>query len=86
MKNLLTIAFLLSLTPVVFGQKKVVRTCTSMLEQGPVTEVVEVMHYIFTGMDTTGLNVKVEKIKVTEARTEIVKKKNKDCTLSLIHI
>ncbi len=80
MKNLLTIVFLLSLTSGVFGQKKVVRSCTSMLETGPVTEMVEVTHYIFIGMDTTGLNVKVEKINVTEARTEIVKKKNKNCT------
>ncbi len=70
----------LGLTSFVYGQKKVINTCTSMLERGPITEMVEVTHYIFTGLDTTGLNVNVEKIKVTEPRREVIKKKDKNCT------
>lgn len=80
MKNLFTIVLALGLSSFVFGQKKVVRSCSAMLEQGPITEMVEVSHYIFTGLDTTGLNVKVEKIKVTEPRREVVKKQDKNCT------
>ncbi|HRO09208.1 MAG TPA: hypothetical protein PK611_06245 [Saprospiraceae bacterium] len=80
MKNLFTIILSLCFVSLIFGQKKVVRECTSMLERGAVTEMVNVTHYIFTGQDTTGLHVKVEKIKVTEPRQEVVKKLNKDCT------
>ncbi|MCZ2101975.1 MAG: hypothetical protein LC107_10615 [Chitinophagales bacterium] len=80
MKNIVTIILALGLSSFAFGQKKVVRTCTSMLEQAPMTEIVEVTHYIYTGLDTTGLHVKIEKINVTEARKELVKRKKKDCT------
>lgn len=80
MKYLFTIFLCLGLASFIMGQKTVIRECSSMLERGEITETVYVTHYIFTGLDTTGLNVKVEKIKITEPKREIVKKQIKDCT------
>ena len=40
----------------------------------------EKLHYIFTGSDTTGLNVKFTKITIVEGRKELVKRrKSADC-------
>lgn len=80
MKYLFTIFLYLGLASFIMGQKTVIRECSSMLERGEITETVNVTHYIFTGLDTTGLNVKVEKIKITEPKRELVKKLIKNCT------
>lgn len=64
----------------VSAQKKVTSNCEAVLQVDPKTEIQEKVHYIFTGSDTTGLNVKMSKITVVEGRQELVKKrKSKDC-------
>lgn len=53
--------------------------CSALLEVGEIVEQIDIVHYIFTGQDTTGLNVKVEKIQITKPRKEMVRRKVKDC-------
>jgi hypothetical protein len=80
MKSLFTLILSLSLTVILSAQSSKSKECTSQLQIDPVLEEVEKTHYIFTGSDTTGLNVKVTKIKVMEARLEMVKRRDKNCT------
>ena len=61
------------------GQSSKNTRCTAELKVDPVIQTVEKTHYIFTGSDTTGLNVKVTKITVSEGRRELVKRRKKDC-------
>jgi hypothetical protein len=62
------------------AQKQAKLECKANLTIDPVWGDGEKLHYIFTGTDTTGLDVTVTKIKVTESRKEKVKrKKSRDC-------
>lgn len=56
------------------------KICKAMLQVDPIIETIEKTHYIFTGSDTTGLNVKTTKITIMEGRTEMVKRRDKNCT------
>jgi hypothetical protein len=38
-----------------------------------------IKHYIFNGEDTTGLNVKITRITVSDARRELVKRRDPNC-------
>lgn len=75
------IIFLLSfcISGIIIAQKSKNNICTANLTQDPVIETVEKTHYIFTGSDTTGLNVKMTTITVLEGQKTLVKKKIKDC-------
>ena len=80
MKNVFFIVALLSLSTLSMAQKLKSTNCKSSCNIDPVTEIIEKNHYIFTGSDTTGLNVKSTKITIVEGRKELVKKrKDKDC-------
>ncbi|MBK9736002.1 MAG: peptidoglycan-binding protein [Saprospiraceae bacterium] len=80
MKNVFLIVILLSFSIVSMAQKSKSSGCKATCTTDPVIETVEKIHYIFTGADTTGLNVKMTKITVVEGRKEMVKKrKDKDC-------
>lgn len=76
-----TLLFLLSIcySTICFGQDSKNARCTADLKVDAVMQKVEKKHFIFTGSDTTGLNVKVTKIKVAEGRKELIKKRIKDC-------
>jgi hypothetical protein len=77
----ITILSLLSIciSVVCLGQSSKNTRCTAELKVDPVIQTMEKTHYIFTGSDTTGLNVKVTKIIVSEGRRELVKRRKKDC-------
>lgn len=80
MKNILIFIITFSISGYCISQKTNRNTCTASLTLDPVYETVEKTHYIFTGSDTTGLNVNVTKITVVEGRKELVKRRiNKDC-------
>lgn len=54
--------------------------CKSTCAMDAVIVEEEKIHYIFTGSDTTGLNVKYTKITIVEGRKDLVKrKKSADC-------
>lgn len=54
--------------------------CKALCTVDPVIVEEEKIHYIFTGSDTTGLNVTSTKITIVEGRKEIVKRrKSGDC-------
>jgi Putative peptidoglycan binding domain len=54
--------------------------CKAVCTTDPVIVEEEKIHYIFTGSDTTGLNVKSTKITIMEGRKELVKRrKSGDC-------
>ncbi|MBK8346289.1 MAG: hypothetical protein IPL08_01235 [Saprospiraceae bacterium] len=80
MKLVFSIGLTICISVVCLGQKGAKSLCTGQLTKDPIIETIEKTHYIFTGSDTTGLNVKVTKIKVVEARKELVKRrKDKNC-------
>lgn len=80
MRNLLTLTLIACISVICFAQKNNANLCYAALSLDEIREVKEVKHYIFTGADTTGLNVKVTKIKIMEAKKEMVKRRIKDCT------
>lgn len=80
MKSFLIILLSLTFTILSSAQKKSAVDCKAMLNVDQIIENVDKTHYIFTGTDTTGLNVKVTKITVMEARREMVKRRDKNCT------
>lgn len=54
--------------------------CTVKCTVDAITESVNKTHYIYTGSDTTGLNVTMTTITIMDARKELVKKrKDKNC-------
>lgn len=63
-----------------FAQKKADQVCKAMLQVDPIFETIEKTHYIFTGADTTGLDVKVTTITIMEPRREAVRRRDKNCT------
>lgn len=79
MKNPILVFVSICMTVVCHAQSSRSARCTADLKMDPVIQSVEKTHYIFTGSDTTGLNVKVSKIVVSEGRRELVKRKIKDC-------
>jgi len=79
MRNLLTLAFLAFTLMTAISQKSTNNTCLSILKYDAISEIVEKKHYVFTGTDTTGLNVKLSKINIIDAREEWVKRKDKNC-------
>jgi hypothetical protein len=80
MKSLPFLFLSICISTFCIAQNKTQNTCTANLTLDPVEETVEKIHYIFTGSDTTGLNVKVTKITVVEGRRELVKRrKDKNC-------
>ena len=79
MRNLFTLLVNIIFVTFSFGQSANSKECKTNLRVDAIVESVEKIHYIFTGSDTTGLNVKVTKIKVSEAKTEMVKRRNKNC-------
>lgn len=80
MKHLLSFIFSISITVFCLAQSNKNLDCKSTLDLDAIIETVEKSHYIFTGSDTTGLHVKVTKIKVMEGRREMVKRRDKNCT------
>ncbi len=80
MKNFLLVIATSSISIFCIGQSQKNINCTGNLKVDPIIQTQEKIHYIFTGSDTTGLNVKVTKITVAESRTEMVKRrKSIDC-------
>ncbi len=79
MRNPFVLLLLLCITTLATAQNRSDKFCYGTLERDAIYEIVEVKHYIFTGTDTTGLNVKVTKIQIVEPRRELVKKKVKNC-------
>lgn len=79
MRNLLTLAFAAFSLMTAISQKSSNNTCFSILKYDAISEIVEKKHYVFTGTDTTGLNVKLSKINIIDAREEWVKRKDKNC-------
>lgn len=63
----------------IIGQSSSIESCIGSLKYDALTEIVEKKHYVFTGSDTTGLNVKSTKITLIEAREEWVKRTDKNC-------
>jgi hypothetical protein len=80
MKLLYTFCITACLSASSIAQNSANLECKATLTIDPVWGDGEKIHYIFTGTDTTGLNVTVTKVKVVEGRKEKVKrKKSKDC-------
>jgi len=77
MKSVLFVFISIFVYSIAFAQNNVCKTlCTS----DPVIVEEEKTHYIFTGTDTTGLNVSYTKITIMEGRKELVKKRKAgDC-------
>ena len=62
------------------GQKTDNTPCKALCKVDQVMETVEKLHYIFTGSDTTGLDLAMTKITIMEGRKEMVKRrKDKNC-------
>ncbi len=80
MRNLLTLTLIFCISAICIGQKTNSNLCYAPLTLDEIREIKEIQHYIFTGSDTTGLNVKVSKIQIMEAKREMVKRRIKDCT------
>jgi hypothetical protein len=80
MRNLLILTLTLCISVICIGQKNNSNLCNATLTLDEIREIKEIQHYIYTGADTTGLNVKVTKIKIMEAKREMVKRRIKDCT------
>jgi len=79
MRSFIIFLLTFSVSGICISQKAISNTCTATLTQDPIMETVEKTHYIFTGSDTTGLNVKLTTITVLEGQKALVKKKKKDC-------
>ncbi len=79
MRSFIIFLLTFSVSGICISQKAKSNTCTATLTQDPIMETVEKIHYIFTGSDTTGLNVKLTTITVLEGQKALVKKKKKDC-------
>lgn len=80
MKSLFTFILSISISALCLAQSNKTKDCNANLQIDPIMETVERTHYVFTGADTTGLNVTVTKITVMEGRSEMVKRRDKDCT------
>lgn len=80
MKSIFTLILTFAVSALCIAQSKSTKDCKAMLPFESIEETVEKIHYIFTGSDTTGLNVKVTKITVMEAKKEMVKRRDKNCT------
>lgn len=80
MKSLLTFIFSIGFTLICLAQTNRNIDCKATLDLDAIMETEERSHYIFTGSDTTGLNVTITKIKVMDARQEMVKRRDKNCT------
>lgn len=77
MKNVFLILISIFISLSAYSQNNV---CKAMCTTDPVVVEEEKIHYIFTGSDTTGLNVKSTKITIMEGRKELVKRrKSGDC-------
>ena len=70
------ILLLCSYSLLVHSQSK---NCTSLCKIDPIKEEKIIKHFIYTGADTTGMNVKLTKILVAPERTVQVKKFDKNC-------
>lgn len=79
MKTLIISTVLAFLSIALIGQNKSHSDCTGLLKFDALSELVEKKHYVFTGTDTTGLNVKMTKITLIESREEWVKRRDKNC-------
>ena len=79
MRSFIIFLLTFSVSGICISQKAKSNTCTATLTQDPIMETVEKTYYIFTGSDTTGLNVKLTTITVLEGQKALVKKKKKDC-------
>ena len=80
MKNLFLVIATMCISAFCIAQSQKKSNCTGSLKVDPIIQTQEKTHYIFTGSDTTGLNVTVTKITVAESRKEMVKRrKSVDC-------
>lgn len=80
MRHISTVILITCISSYCLSQSANNNLCSGTLKIDPITKTVEKKHYIFTGSDTTGLNVMVTKITVAEGRQELVKKrKSIDC-------
>ena len=80
MRSHITLFLTIIVVGLVTAQNNNSKICKAMLQVDPIIETTEKTHYIFTGSDTTGLNVKMTKITIMEGRTEMVKRRDKNCT------
>ena len=80
MRSHITLFLTIIVVGLVTAQNTNSKICKAMLQVDPIIETIEKTHYIFTGSDTTGLNVKTTKITIMEGRTEMVKRRDKNCT------
>ncbi len=80
MRSHITLFLTIIVVGLVTAQNTNSKICKAMLQVDPIIETTEKTHYIFTGSDTTGLNVKMTKITIMEGRTEMVKRRDKNCT------
>lgn len=80
MKGFFTLLLSITVSTFCVSQSNADNDCKAQLTIDPQIENVEKLHYIFTGADTTGLDVKVTKITVVEGRRALVKRrKSSDC-------
>lgn len=56
--------------------------CKTSCTLDPITEDKAITHYIFTGEDTTGLNVKLTLVTIVEAKKQLVKRRDPNCLSS----
>jgi hypothetical protein len=75
MKYLATLSIIFISYTAIFAQDVCRQSCTV----DPIYDTKIIKHYIFNGDDTTGLNVKITKITVAEARRELVKRRDPNC-------
>lgn len=79
MRNLLIASWVIFGTWTMTAQNRNNNECTGVLKYDALSEIVEKTHYVFTGTDTTGLNVSMTKITLIDSREEWVKRKDKNC-------
>ncbi len=83
MKNFFLLFAMICLSMICQAQKAntSLKNCQSLLTEDPVIAEEEVIHYVYTGSDTTGLHVKLKTITVVEGKKQLVRKRiSKDCT------
>jgi len=80
MKSFFSILLMVCIYNSLYTQSNNDNNCVRDLYIDPIIETQEKLHYIFTGSDTTGHDVRVTKITVVEGRRELVKRRKKgDC-------
>lgn len=63
----------------IFAQNTKNLSCTAELTVDPIIQEKEIIHHVFIGNDTTGLNLVLKKIIIKEGKYDWVNKKKIDC-------